>query len=432
MNRRLSRSVRPPRTPAVAACLASLVLSVALLAAASGRAAQTFDWPRWRGPELNGHSRETGWTTQWPKEGPPILWRAEVGIGFSSITVAGGRAFTLGNRNDKDTVYCFDGATGREIWKFTYDEETDPHYYEGGTSGTPTLDGDAVYTLSRRGELFRFEAATGRIVWRINLARATGAKVPEWGFASAPLVEGDRLILNAGSAGTAIDKRDGKVVWTSDKGSAGYSSAVPFVFEGERHVVMAALESVIAVRVKDGARLWEYPWKTRYDVNAADPILAGDKVFISSAYDHGGALLRVRGREVTRVWENKNLRNHINTSVLVDGHLYGIDGDAGAKDSSLRCVVLDTGEVKWTEKAVGSGALMVADGKLIVLSATGELIVAEPSPEAFQPIARAQVIGGKCWTVPVLARGRIYCRNAQGRVVCVDVRDPRRATTSAN
>jgi outer membrane protein assembly factor BamB len=402
-------------------CIKALPVWIFCLVALASQGA-SFDWYRWRGPDLNGISKETGWSTQWPKEGPKVLWKASVGIGFSSITVANGRAYTLGNRSDKDTVYAFDAETGRELWKFTYNEDTDPHYYEGGTSCTPTVDGDAVYSISRRGELFRFEAATGKVTWQINIAKQTGAKVPEWGFASSPVVEGDLLILNAGAAGTAVNKHTGKVVWTSGPASAGYSSAVPFNYDNERYVVLAVLESIVAVRIRDGSKLWEYPWKTRYDVNAADPILVGNKVFISSAYNHGCALFEFKGKETAKLWENKNMRNHFNACVLIDGHLYGVDGDAGAKEASLRCLDLETGSVKWTEKSVGSGALMAADGKLIILGDKGELIIAEPSPSEFKPIARAQVIGGKCWTVPVLANGRIYCRSAQGSLVCVDVR----------
>ena len=413
-----SGNERTPRSNARRFSAMTMFLFVLTLTAS----AASYDWYRWRGPDLNGISRETGWTVNWPKEGPKVLWRANVGIGFSSITVANGRAYTSGNRSDKDTVYCFDAETGKEVWKYSYSEDTDPHYYEGGTSCTPTVDGNAVFAISRRGLLFRFGASTGKVDWQVNIAKATGAKVPEWGFASSPLVEGDLLILNAGAAGTAVNKASGSVVWSSGKARAGYSSGVPFDYSGERYVAMAVLESILAFKVKDGSKLWEFPWDTRYDVNAADPIITGDRVFVSSAYNHGGALFRFQGSQTTKLWENKNMRNHINSSVLLEGYLYGVDGDAGGKETALRCVELETGSLRWTEKSIGSGALMAADNKLIVLSDKGELIIADPSPAAFKPIARAQVMGGKCWTVPVLSNGRIYCRNAQGNVACVDVR----------
>jgi outer membrane protein assembly factor BamB len=162
--------------------------------------------------------------------------------------------------------------------------------------------------------------------------------------------------------------------------------------------------------------LWRFPWKTQYDVNAADPIvIGGDRFFITSGYGHGCALIQVSGGEPTLVWENKNMSSQMSGGVLWQGHVYGID------DKQLRCLSLDTGEVKWTEKSVGKGSLMLADGKLIVLGEKGELYCAETSPAGFKVISRAQVLGGKCWTTPVLSNGRIYCRNAKGDFVCLDV-----------
>jgi outer membrane protein assembly factor BamB len=389
-----------------------LILSFVILAPF---ATSALDWPRWRGPDANGISKETGWSTSWPAEGPKQLWKANVGTGFSSMSVSGGRVYTTGNRDNRDTVYCFSADTGELIWKHTYAEELDPHYYEGGSSSTPTVDGDAVYTFSRKGELFRFDAATGKVVWIKNLAKEFGLKIPEWGFASSPLVEGNLLIVNAGSAGTALDKATGNAVWTSGKSSAGYSSPVPFKVGQERFVALFLADSVAAFKITDGKELWRHKWKTSYDVNAADPIVSGDKVFISSGYNRGCALLQIGGDRASVLWENKNMRNHFNSCVLLDGYLYGFD------ESELKCLDLKTGAVKWTEHSLGKSALTAADGKLILQGERGQLVIAEASPAGFKPIARAQVLGGKCWTTPVLANGRIYCRNASGDLVCVDV-----------
>jgi outer membrane protein assembly factor BamB len=159
-----------------------------------------------------------------------------------------------------------------------------------------------------------------------------------------------------------------------------------------------------------------------YDVNAADPILSDDKVFISSGYERGASLIKVNSNGKTeKLWENKNMRNHMNSSVLLNGALFGIDGNSGPK-ATLKCIDFETGAIKWNKEGVGSGALMAADNKLIVLSEKGELFIAEANPKEYKELARAQVIGGKNWTVPVLANGRIYCRNAKGDLVCVDVK----------
>lgn len=395
--------------------------------------AQALDWPRWRGPDLNGISRETGWSTTWPASGPKQLWKANVGVGFSSIAVSQGRTYLMGNRNkQQDVVYCLDAVTGKEVWHHAYDAPLEPNNYEGGPSATPTVDGDRVYTLSKQGLLLCLDAATGKLVWSNSVPEAVGAFLaksnaaggkssaelkaakPEWGFAGSVLVVGERLYVNVGKNGTALDKA-GKVVWVTGPEPAGYSTFVPFTIGNRSGLALLALRAVVGVDPGSGKELWSYPWKTRYDVNAADPIIDGDLVFVSSGYDHGATVVRITGTQAQKVWENRNMRNHFNSCVLIDGSLYGFD------ESDLRCLDFKTGVVKWTEEGLGKGALMAADGKLIVLSEKGELVVAPATPAGFKPVARAQVLGGKCWTTPVLANGRIYCRNAAGDTVCVDV-----------
>ena len=376
------------------------------------------DWHRWRGPDLNGISQETGWSTTWPAAGPRQLWRAQVGVGFTSITVADGRAYTMGNRDDRDTVYCFDAATGREIWQHTYDCKLDPKYYEGGPGGTPTVDGDRVYTLSKFGDLFCFEAATGRVVWSRQLVDELGVKVPTWGLSTSVLVDGDVLFLNVGLHGIALEKATGKEIWTTGTEESGYATPVPLTRGDRKALAIFAARSLTAVDSANGHVLWSHPWRTSYDVNAADPILEGDLIFISSGYNRGAALLRMDGAEPSVVWENRSMRNQHNNSVLIDGTLYGIDGD---RNSDLKSVDFMTGRVNWSESGLGKGSLMAADGKLIILSERGELVIAPADPTAFRPLARAQVLGGRCWTQPVLSHGRIYSRNAAGDLVCVDV-----------
>lgn len=378
------------------------------------------DWPHWRGTNFNGISAETNWNTKWPAEGPKQLWKANVGTGFSSVSVSKGRVYTMGNEKNLDTVFCFEAETGKEIWKHSYPSPLDAKYYEGGPSVTPTVDGDRVYTLGRKGDLFCLETSSGKVVWQKNLAKELGAEIPTWGFAGSPLIEKNFLILNVGSAGTALDKTTGKVVWFSGKEPSGYSTAVPTEYNGQRCVVLFGAKTVFVATVADGKKLWEHEWKTQYDVNAADPIVASNKVFISAGYNHGCALLEIKGGKATVLWENKNLKNHINSSILLGGFLYGFDGNAGPK-ADFKCIDFETGKVKWSEAKLGAGALIAADEKLIVITDKGELIIMEPSGDAFKPISRAQVLGGRNWTTPVLSNGKIYCRNAKGDLVCLDV-----------
>ena len=403
-----------------------LSLSIVALGLFAGLAKPSAgDWTRWRGPDLNGVSSETDWLVKWPDDGPKRLWKAKVGTGFSSLSVANGKVYTLGNSGrgkgeEKDTVFCFDAATGKAIWSHAYEAKLDPKYYAGGPSGTPTVDGDRVFTLGKRGQLICFGAADGHVVWQKNVATETKGKRPTWGFAGSPLVIGGTVFVNVGSHGTALDKKTGKILWSTGRDSASYSSIVPHVRDGRQELVMFAYKAVVAVDPKTGSTLWSYPWETKYDTNAADPILIGDKVFISSGYDRGCALLQINGDKVAKLWENKNMRNHFNPCVLIDGHLYGFDGNTGR--ATLKCIELATGKVQWEEKSFGGfGALQAIGKKLLIISNQGELIVAEANDGEFTETSRAQVTGPKCWTTPVLANGRIYCRNSRGDLTCLDV-----------
>ncbi|HET6407989.1 MAG TPA: PQQ-binding-like beta-propeller repeat protein [Chthoniobacteraceae bacterium] len=379
------------------------------------------DWPHWRGPNRNGTSTETGWNSQWSGE-PKVAWKATVGLGFSSIVVSKGRACTAGHAEGQDTVFCFDAVSGNELWKHSYPAELGDKYYEGGTTGTPTFDGDRVYWLSRWGDLFCFEAGTGKIVWSKNIVKETDAKVPQWGFTGAPLVHEKLLVLNAGEAGMAVDKATGAIVWKSaNKDDAGYSTPLPIKRGNAWIALLGSEKSYLAVDIASGKEIWRHRWLTQYGVNAADPVVNGDQVFISSGYGKGGALLKLGDRQPVETWKTKALRTQLNPAVLFDGHLYGPDGDT-TRTESLKCIEFATGTEKWAEPGFGTGGVIVADGKLIALNAAGELMIAPASPTEFKPIARTQVLGGKCWTAPVLANGIIYCRNSRGEIAAVDVR----------
>lgn len=386
-----------------------------------GSVLEAGEWPIYRGSNHDGISTETGWSAEFDGDGPKVLWEAEVGIGFASFAVVDGKVYTTGHADDEDTVFCHGAADGKLVWKHSYPADLGDKYYEGGTSATPTVSGGKVYHLSRWGDVFCFEAATGKVVWSKNVQKETEAKIPDWGFAGSPYVTGDLVILNVGQSGVALNKATGKTVWTSGKESAaGYSTAYPLA--GDKGIVVLAAEDAYnAVEAKTGKVVWTLPWKTRYGVNAAAPIQSGDKLFISSGYNRGCGLFQLGEGTPTAIWENKNLRNQFNSSVLIDGYVYGIDDDE-SKKASLRCVELATGEVKWTEKGIGFGALMAAEGKLIVQTDKGELVVAEATEKAFEEISRAQVLSGRCWTVPVLVDGRLYVRNAEGAVKCLSLK----------
>jgi outer membrane protein assembly factor BamB len=261
-----------------------------------------------------------------------------------------------------------------------------------------------------------FDAASGKVLWSQNIAREHGLGVPTWGFAGAPFVAGNLLLLNAGSHGLALEKTTGKVVWSTGKGAAGYSSLVPYRHGDRDAVALFAAREVAGVEIATGTVLWQHPWKTDWDVNAADPVVRDGKVFISSSYKSGCALVRFDPAPPQELWRHKDMQNHFNMSVLVGDFLYGVDGEA-EKPAFLKCLDWNTGAVKWSQPGLGLGSLMAADGKLIILSEKGELVIAEANPTAFKPLARTQVLGGKCWTTPVLSHARLYCRNSKGDLV---------------
>lgn len=379
------------------------------------------DWPHYRGPRYDGISTESVPGAGWSAQGPAVAWKASVGIGFAAVSVSGDRVYTTGNQNDTDTVYCLDARTGTVQWKHSYPCPLDPKYYEGGTLATPTVDGDRVYTVSKQGQVYCLNAATGAVVWKADLMKDFGLERLTWGFSGSVLIQDRRAIINAGNAGLALGTADGRALWKSGAGAGGYSTPVPAAFSGQACAVLFGFRDVMAVRIEDGREVWRHPWKTRYDVNAADPIVWGNEVFIASGYDRGCALLDVSGKEPRVVWESKVIRSQVSGAVLIDGHLYGMDGNAGDEKGALKCVEWKSGRSVWSLPMV-NGALLAADGQLFALGGKGELIWVAAKPQGPEIRARAQVLQGKCWTMPVLANGRLYCRNTPGDLVCLTLR----------
>lgn len=371
------------------------------------------DWTVWRGPDRNGISREAVGSA------PKVLWKADVGVGFSSFVVGGGRAYTIGWADDQEHLSALDLATGRVVWKHSWPSDLGDKYFEGGPCSTPTLDGDRLYALGRWGELFRFDAATGKLAWSKNLQKETKARIPDWGFSGAPRVYGELLLITMGEAGAAVEKDGGRLVWSSAPAEAGYSTPLPFR-HGERELALfSSGKAWIAADPRTGKEAWRIPWVTQYGVNAADPVVDGDRVFVTSAYGKGCGLFRMGSPEP--LWSSKVLSVQMSPPVLIGGHLYGFDGMSG-KPSRLKCVELATGAEKWAQDGLGCGTLSAAGTTLIVLSERGELLIAPATPDGFKPAERMAAVEGKCWTPPVLANGLLLCRAAAGDVACVDLR----------
>lgn len=372
------------------------------------------DWPQWRGPARNGISAETGWTDE-----GRAAWRREVGLGYSAVSVVDGRLYTAGwdEAKGEDVVWCLDADTGEELWTHRYPAQKWDKFHGGGTNTTPAVDGDEVYVLNREGRFTCLDAESGEVRWTKDVKAEYDLEIPTWGFGASPLVLDGLVILNVGPV-LAFDGK-GELRWRTE-GSYGhaYSTPTDCTLRGTPSLAVFNGDGLAIVALKDGSEIAFHEWKTKHDINAASPVAVGDdRVFISSGYDHGAALLELGASGLEVVWETKGMRTQMATAVLVGGHLYGLD------EAQLKCFDLE-GKELWRERGIGKGALSAAGDRLLVMTGDGELVVAEASPEELRELSRAKVVeGGVCWTMPVLADGRVYCRNSLGELVCRDHRE---------
>jgi len=408
-----------------------LILLVALMPIRT----EADDWPNWRGPQHNGISNEPNWIGDWPGFELVTLWEQQVGTGFSSIVVADGRLYTMGNSNrmvetqdgggrtgagqkleETDEVFCMDPNTGEILWIHAYPSDLTPNLYEGGPSATPTVADSNVYTLSKDGMAYCLDANDGAILWQSDLVTEHGVRPPTWGFAGSPYVDEGLVVYNAGTHGIALNTADGTLVWETGTNRSGYSTPVPFDLGEQRYVVLMGERTFAAVNFQTGQVFWEHPWVTRYNANIPDPIVDSNLLFVSTGYNEGAALFDVSTGRVVELWFQKNMQTFLNTAVLWQGCLYGPND----KDNTLTCIERDTGWILWKQSGIGRGSVMMADGKLIALSGNGELSIAEVSSTGYLELGKGRILTGKCWTVPTLANGKIYARNATGRLVCVE------------
>lgn len=378
-------------------------------------------WPNWMGPNRDGISQETDWKTDWPEKGLPVLWSKEIGIGFSSIAIHGNRLFTMGHDNGEEIVWCLDATTGAKIWTFRYPCALINNLHEGGPGSTPTVHDGRVYTLGKEGQLHCLNATNGDVKWKKDLQTDLGVPLPEWGFSSSAVIHKNMVLLEGGRV-VAYDKTTGKKLWQSAKHEAGYGSAAVFEFKKRDCIATLDCDALRVLDAANGKELASRQWQSPFRTNSTTPIVQGNKIFISTGYQIGSGLFEFDGTSLAEVYTNRNMRNHFNNSILYKGHLYGFDGNSNlGRIVRLTCLDFSTGEIKWQERGLGCGSLMIADGKLILLGESGTLALAKATPESYQEISRSKFLEGRCWTVPVLCGKRIYGRNATGKIVCVDV-----------
>ena len=257
------------------------------------------------------------------------------------------------------------------------------------------------------------------MIWQRSLQADLGVGLPEWGFNSSPYILGDQLIVQGGRM-VSYDKADGELNWKTAKRTPGYGSAAVLQVGGRQLLTMLDSEGLRVLDAGDGTQLDAFPWISPFRTNSTTPIVKDDTIFISTAYGVGCGLFRFTGQKLELVYDNREMRNHFNNSILYDRYLYGFDGNSNfGRIVNLVCMNHETGEVAWRQSGLGCGSLMIADGKLVILSEDGDLVIAKASPDGFTELARARILSGRCWTVPVLLDGHVYARNAAGDLVSV-------------
>lgn len=370
-------------------------------------------WSDFRGPLRDGHYRGPI-RTNWPAGGLSPMWKQPIGGGYASFVAANGRAFTIEQRGAQEVASAYDIATGRELWTNTWNAAFKEIMGGDGPRATPTWSGGRVYVLGATGELRVLDDKSGTVHWRVNILDDNGATNLQWGMAAAPLIVGNTVIVLPGGPGgrsvVAYDKNTGKRAWSSLDDTAGYSSPMLVTIGGVRQLLVFTGSRLVGLTPESGALLWEYPWKTTYDVNASQPLLIGDnRVFVSTGYGTGAAVIELTRAgdrfSVREVWRNIRMKNQFTSSVLHEGYIYGLD------EAILACLDAATGDVKWKGGRYGYGQVMLADGHLIVLSEGGDMALVRATPASHQEVAMFPLFDGKTWNHPAIAGGILLVRN---------------------
>jgi outer membrane protein assembly factor BamB len=392
--------------------LLTLVCVLSLTAVVSNRTAD--DWPQWRGANRDGKSSERGLLKTWPQGGPKLAWRTTgAGEGYSSFAVAAGKLYTLGARGGTEYVMAFDENSGKKLWEVAHGSRFSNDRGDG-PRGTPTVDGAQLYAYGASGDLSALEAASGKALWKINVLQQFRGRNITWGLSESPLVLRDRIIVNAGGPGAsivAVSKKDGSVLWRSQGDQAGYSSAIFHEIGGIPEAVVFTAQRVVGVDTRDGRLLWSYDRVSNDTANIATPIVRGNRVFVSSNYGVGAALLELTpaGNSINakEVYFTRDMRNHHASSVLIGDYLYGFS------DAILTAMKFDTGEVAWRNRSIGKGSVIFADDRLYLFSENGVVGLAQPDPAAYREHGRFELKTGSLptWSHPVVANGKLFLRD---------------------
>jgi outer membrane protein assembly factor BamB len=383
------------------------------------------DWPRYLGPDGSGKvdgTLRTDWKTNKPKE----LWRKDLGKGCSSFAIAGEKVLVMGNKDNQDIVWCLDAKTGKEIWTHKYAEKLDPKLYDGGPNATPTIDGDVVYTLSKTGNLFCLSMADGKPKWHKHYQSDLGGKAPSWGYSASPIVKGDMLycLPCAPDGGLfALNKSTGEVIWKSgDSTKPGYAAPVFFKHKGSEVVAAFHGRELVTYSLEGkGKPVFDFGWRTSYDINASNPQYHDGAMFLASGYGMGYVVIDVSGSEPKILHKQEDTRMIFQNSILLDGDIVGVFGDKNI-DAELIRMDLKSGKVHWREKMPGTrGSSLMVGNQMIILSETGDIICGEPGKTGWTEHGRVKGLSSVSWAPVAFAHGRIFARSNKGDAVCFDV-----------
>lgn len=428
-----------------------------------GRAV-TRDWPAFLGPAGNMVSEETALLAEFPRDGLRPVWEMRKGEGYAAPAVAGGRLILFHRVGENEVVDCLHALDGRRYWRFGYASAYRDRYgFNSGPRASPVIADGRVFVLGAEGRLHCLDLATGQVLWQRDLLAEFGLRQNFFGVGASPLVEGDRLIVNVGAAGgpcvAAFDLRTGRMLWgAGDRWGPSYASPVAATVQGRRRVfVFAGGESkpptggLLCLDPENGTVEYSFPWRgSRYEsVNAASPVVLGERVFIAECYGAGGALVE-RGPEGLgrAVWTNPTFGMHFMSAIPRGGYLYGVHGH-GPQDAELVCVEASTGREVWREQPIWEervetkngprtlkvgtfrSSLLQVEGRTLCLGEYGHLLWLDLSPEGYRETARTWLFAAtETWTPPVLSHGLLYvCQNTKGsfrdepmRLLCYDLR----------
>lgn len=411
------------------------------------------DWAAFLGPTADGVSPEKGIVSPWPADGPRVVWEKRVGEGYAMPAISRGRVFLFDRVRNRARLTACKSETGEELWTFEYPTDYRDYYrYSGGPRCFPVVDGNRVYAYGPEGMLHCVRAEDGKLLWKVDTAAKFNVVQNFFGVGSTPVVEGDLLLVQVGGspAGTetvsldqkangsglvAFDKFTGNVRYQVGDELASYSVPVVRTVAGRRWCFLFARGGLLGLDPATGKIDFHFPWRARIleSVNAANPVVVGDRVLISETYGPGSALLKIKPGGCETIWTDeskghgKSLQCHWNTPVYVDGYVYACSGRHD-NNAELRCVELETGKVMWRVPGLTRTTLMLVDGHFVCLGEDGVLRLLKVNPKKYEEVSAVSPKGPDgepllqypCWAPPALSHGLLYLRG-RDRVVCLEV-----------